>query len=77
MSHKYTFLVSSLELDPSVADLTPEEIQHGFNQAMGGFGQSISTSIQQVPEGPWEAVSHSVTRLENHLVITVMLRGDT
>ena len=49
MSHKYTFLVSSLELDPSVADLTPEEIQHGFNQDMGGLR---TVNINVYPASP-------------------------
>ena len=76
MPYKYSFLVTTIELEPGIGDLTSEEISHGFTQEFGSLGPAISQDMQQVTGGPWEAISHSVTGVERHLVITVMLRGE-
>ena len=76
MPYKYTFLVTNMELQPGLTELSAEELGQGLAQQFGGLGPNISQYIQQVPEGPWEAISHSVTRLDSHLVISLMLRAE-
>ena len=76
MPYKYTFLVTTMALHPETAELTADEINDGFTERLGGLAPSMSQYIQQAPEGPWEAISHSLTRLDNNLVITLMLRAE-
>jgi hypothetical protein len=76
MPYKYTFIVTTLELQPGIQDLTSEEFVPELAQQFGGMGPSLSQYIQQIPEGPWEAISHSVTRLDRHFVVSLMLRGE-
>ncbi|MQF49147.1 hypothetical protein FIM08_04560 [SAR202 cluster bacterium AC-647-N09_OGT_505m] len=76
MTYEYTFLVTTMELLPGVESLTADEITHGFTQQLQGLAPSMSQYIQEASGGPWEAVSHSVTRLGSNLVITLMLRAE-
>ena len=76
MHYEYTFLVTTMELEPEVADLTADEMSHGFTQQLQALAPSMSQYIQEASGGPWEAVSHSITRLDSNLVITLMLRTE-
>ena len=40
---------------------------------MGQLSQPLTETVQSVPEGPWEGISHSVTQMDCHLVVTILL----
>ena len=76
MSQKYTFLVTSMELPDGIEDQSSVQVNQSLNEIMGQLSQPLTETIGQVPEGPWEGVSHTVTQMDRHLVVTVMLRAE-
>ena len=76
MAHKYTFLVTSMELPDGIADQDSNELNQSLNEIMGQLSQPLTETVQSIPQGPWESVSHSVIQMDRHLVVSVMLRAE-
>ena len=76
IAHKYTFLVTSMELPDGVADQSSNEVKQSLNEIMGQLSQPLTETVQSVPQGPLEGISHSVTQMDRHLVVTILLRAE-
>jgi len=72
--YDYGFLVQTAALNVDLADLTSDEVASSLSPLLGQLGERISRAIRAYPNGPWEIVSHDITRLERHVVVTFLIR---
>jgi len=73
---EYSMMVQTAELKPGIADMTTNEVSQSLSQA---FGQAVSKAAQganTVAGGGWEILSHEITRLDRHLVVSFLLKRD-
>lgn len=74
MNYEYGFLVQTGTLTAGLADASSEEMGRGFAQLFGPLAERVSNAIRAYPNGPWEIVSHDITRIDRHLVVTFLIR---
>ena len=72
--YEYGFIVNTLELKIGLADATSEEVSQGMALALSDLAKSLSKAVQTAPQGPWEIVSHDLTRIDRHLIVTFLSR---
>jgi len=77
MATEYAFLVTTLTLTPGLADATSAEVSKGLGTALGPFGEQLAKSVPSFQGGGFEIVSHDLTRIDRHLVVTLLLRRYT
>jgi len=62
--------------------IPPQEQKYGeidiiLNEILTDYGESLSNEISSLPGNfDWQVVSHSVSFVNNHPVITILLRHD-
>ena len=76
MAYEYTFLSQIQPVILEMADLNAEEFNAQLSLVLKDIAGDVTKAIQTLPDGPWEAVSHSLTRFENHLIVTVLIRRE-
>ncbi|MEE3166423.1 MAG: hypothetical protein VX654_02805 [Chloroflexota bacterium] len=75
MDYDYGFTATTIRLGEKItADSPTESISGAIVQPLAEFGERLSASLPTYEGGEWEVVSHSTTRIENNLVVTVMIR---
>jgi hypothetical protein len=75
MDYDYGFTATTIWLGEKItADSAAESISGAIVQPLAEFGERLSASLPTYEGGEWEVVSHSTTRIENNLVVTVMIR---
>jgi len=75
MDYDYGFTATTIRLGEKItADSPAESISGAIVQPLAEFGERLSGSLPTYEGGEWEVVSHSTTRIENNLVVTVMIR---
>lgn len=75
MDYDYGFTATTIRLGEKItADSPAEFISGAIVQPLAEFGERLSASLPTYEGGEWEVVSHSTTRIENNLVVTVMIR---
>ena len=75
MDYDYGFTATTIRLVEKItADSPTESISGAIVQPLAEFGERLSSSLPTYEGGEWEVVSHSTTRIENNLVVTVMIR---
>ena len=75
MDYDYGFTATTIRLGEKItADSPTESISGAIVQPLAEFGERLSASLPTYEGGEWEVVSRSTTRIENNLVVTVMIR---
>ena len=75
MDYDYGFTATTIRLGEKITAASPaESISGAIVQPLAEFGERLSASLPTYEGGEWEVVSHSTTRIENNLVVTVMIR---
>jgi hypothetical protein len=75
MDYDYGFTATTIRLGEKITANSPaESISGAIVQPLAEFGERLSSSLPTYEGGEWEVVSHSTTRIENNLVVTVMIR---
>jgi hypothetical protein len=75
MDYDYGFTATTIRLGKEItADSQPESISGAIVQPLAEFGERLSASLPTYEGGDWEVVSHSTTRIEDNLVVTVLIR---
>ena len=72
--YDYGFLVQTATLTNELADQTSDEVASTLTPLFGQLSERISRAVRAYPNGPWEIVSHDITRLERHVVVTFLIR---
>jgi hypothetical protein len=75
MDYDYGFTATTIRLEEKItADSPTDSISGAIVQPLAEFGERLSAALPTYEGGEWEVVSHSTTRIENNLVVTVMIR---
>ena len=75
--YEYSFMVQTAELNPGIVDMTTEQVGQGLAVSLMPVVQRASNAIQSLPPGGWEVVSHDLTRIDRHLILSFLLRRQT
>lgn len=75
MDYDYGFTATTIRLGSEIiADSLTESISGAIVEPLAEFGERLSASLPTYEGGEWEVVSHSTTRIEDNLVVTVLIR---
>ena len=75
MDYDYGFTATTIRLGSDITAESPSEsISGAIVQPLAEFGERLSASLPAYEGGEWEVVSHSTTRIEDNLVVTVLIR---
>ena len=75
MDYDYGLPATTSSLGAGITAESPaESISGAIVQPLADFGERLSASLPTYEGGDWEVVSHSTTRIENNLVVTVLIR---
>ena len=73
MPYEYSFIVNTLTIKPGMADQTSNEVSQELGKALLSFALPLKQAAN-IPPGGWDVISHDVTRIDRHLVVTFLLR---
>ena len=74
MEYEYAFVADVMELKPGLREATSEELGKNLTVALAQSGQKFATTTRTLEGGGWETISHSLTSIDKHLVLTVHMR---
>ncbi len=72
--YAYSMMVKSVDLKPEITEMKADQISLSLTTILGQLAVNMGKSIPKLPDGGWEAVSHSVTRIGGALSVTILLR---
>ena len=73
---KYKMLTRAGELKPGFEQAPADQIAINFMTMLQKLVDDVEKGMASFPEGgEWEIVSHQVIKLDNKLVLTVLVRG--
>lgn len=73
---EYGMMVETGELKPGMADATAGEVSRSLTLGLGNIVQKASKGLETLEGGGWVIVSHDLTRIERHLVLSLLVRRD-
>ncbi len=76
MPYEYSFMVQTVQVNPQLADADSDHVSQSLGALLGPLGAQLSTLRQSAPGGPSEIVSHNMTRIGQHLVLTLLTRRE-
>ena len=74
MDYEYAFMASTITLELDIEQARSDEVGRSIGMALGQFGRTISGAIPDFMEGGCEVISHDLTKIEQHMLVTVCLR---
>jgi hypothetical protein len=78
MPYHYGFVIRAATLTPFLARATENEVATSLSQTLNQIMLETSHALDESPGGPgWELVSHNLIRLDNHLVVSFLVRWET
>ena len=73
---EYCTMVQTITLKPGLADATSNEVSQGIAVGLNNIVQKVTKGMQKLQGGGWEMVSHQLTRIDRHLVVSFLLYRD-
>ena len=70
---EYMILVHTVELSPAIEDATADEITDHFTLPLTDIAHEVTQYAETIGGGGWEVVSHTLTKLHSHLLLTFLL----
>ncbi len=70
---EYTMMLQMMELRPNIIAATREEVTNNLTSALHKTIQAVSKGIPSLDGGGWEILSHDLTRLDRHLIVSFLL----
>jgi hypothetical protein len=78
MPYHYAVVIRAATLTPFLARATDKEVAASLSQTLNQIMLETSQSLDESPDGPgWELVSHNLIRLDNHLVVSFLVRRES
>jgi hypothetical protein len=71
---EYGMMVQTLDIKPDMADLTAGEFSQNLTGSLGQLLHNAISGLKNFQQGDWEIVSHSLTRVDRHLVLSLLIR---
>lgn len=73
---EYGIMVQALGIKPDMLDATPEQIGQSFTAGLGRMVEKASKGVDSFDGGGWTIVSHALTKLDRHLIISFLLHRE-
>ena len=70
---EYMILVHTVELSPAIETATADEITAQFTSSLTDIAHQVTQYAETIGQGGWEVVSHTLTKLHSHLLVTFLL----
>ena len=70
---KYGIMVQTMKIKPNMADATPNEVSQALTVGLNQTVQKASKGLDTLEGGGWEIVSHALTRINRHLVLSFLI----
>jgi len=71
---EYATLVQVGELEAHISDLAPEDVALSFTKALGGLVHKVTQAIKTLDGGGWQIMSHEITAISKHLIVTFLVK---
>ena len=75
-NREYATMVQTAELKPGLADFTSDEVGQNIAVGLSQVLQKASKGLQTLQGGGWEILSHDLTRIDRHLVVSLLICRD-
>ncbi len=72
--YEYAFMVETVTIQPGIADATADEVSHTIVGTFAPLVGKLGTNLPQLAGGGWQVVSHDLTRIDRHLILTFVIR---
>ncbi len=70
---EYGMIVTTGELKAGMADATASEVSQSLTVVLSQMVQRASKGIETLQGGSWKIVSHEITRIDRHLVVSFLI----
>ena len=74
--YEYSVMVQPIELKAGAADATGDELTVSLGNTMLPLVGKLGEYAEKLPPGGWELVSHDLTRIDRHLLLSFLLRRE-
>ncbi len=71
---EYGIVVTTGELKVGMADATANEVSQSVTVVLNQMLQNAQKASETFQGGGWDILSHEVTRIDRHLVVSFLLR---
>jgi len=71
---EYATLVEVGELQEGIEDMTSKDVAVSMISGLGGLINKVSDAIKTLDGGGWEIVSHEITVISKHLIVSFLLK---
>jgi hypothetical protein len=73
---EYGFMVQTMDIKPDMEDSTADQLSQGMAVALNKMAQGASKGLSNLPGGGGnpEIISHNLTRIGGHLLVTFMFK---
>jgi len=71
---EYAVLATTGELKVGMADASANEVSQSVTVVLNQIVQKAAKGMEKLQGGGWDIVSHEVTRIDRHLVVSFLLR---
>ena len=70
---EYGIFVKTIELKQRLADATADEVSEGLAGGLGNYLKNLPKMLESFEGGGWKTVSHNLTRIDRHLVLSLLI----
>jgi len=71
---EYGIMVQTIEIKPVIADATANEVSQYFTAGLNQIVQKASKGLNSFKGGSWSVVSHDLTKIDHHLVLSLLIQ---
>ena len=73
---EYGIVVQTIEIKPDMQDASADQVSQSFGLGLNQILQKTAKGLTMLPDGSKnEILSHSLTRIGRHLVLSILFRG--
>lgn len=70
--YEYLITAHAVEMKPEIAEATSDELSEALTTLLGQHMHGMVTGTQAIQTGDWQLISHEVTILGRHLVLSLL-----
>ncbi|MCK5600315.1 hypothetical protein KAR91_00430 [Candidatus Pacearchaeota archaeon] len=71
---EYGMMVQTIEIKPDIADAPASEFSQYFTAGLNQIVQKASKGLNSFEGGGWSFVSHDLTKIDHHLVLSLLIQ---
>jgi len=71
---EYSTIVTTVDLKPEIYKATSEQVAQAITMSLGNVLRKTSKGIETLGGGGWHILSHQLTTIGDHLIVSFLLR---